>query len=405
MQVEHVARICLATRRALQQQTHGTVGNRVLREVVIDNQHVATLVHVIFRHRAARVRRNVLHGVRFARRCADDDAVVHCVAFAQILHQLGNARCLLTDGNVHADNVLALLIQHGVQRNRRFARLTVADNQFALTAANREHGVDGQQPCFHRRINTLTVDDARRGFFHWAIAVRRNRVSPVNRASERVHHAAKERVAHGNTRGLARARNLAARGNIIGIVKQDAACLVAAQILHHAFDTVVEHEDFAIRGMFQPLDNRNAVADGLDCPDFAALGKQTELVDAAAQKRDDVLARVLRHKLLHLLAELLHAALRAPVVDLAPHMQLEAALQRRILLDGQRNIFAILFLEEGADALLLMLIRRRDAKQRGRQTALLRISHGHSPPAQPSGSCHRVPCRTRGRFLCPSACP
>ena len=54
-------------------------------------------------------------------------------------------------------------------------------------------------------------------------------------------------------------------------------------------------------------------------------------------------------------------------------MQLEAALQRRILLDGQRNIFAILFLEEGADALLLMLIRRRDAKQRGRQTALLRI--------------------------------
>ena len=157
--------------------------------------------------------------------------------------------------------------------------------------------------------------------------------------------------------------------------------------------------------MFQPLDNRNAVADGLDRPDFAALGKQTELVDAAAQKRDDVLARVLRHKLLHLLAELLHAALRAPVVDLAPHMQLEAALQRRILLDGQRDVFAILFLEEGADALLLTLIRRRDAKQRGRQTALLRISHGHSPPAQPSGSCHRVPCRTRGRFLCPSACP
>ena len=405
MQVEHVARIRLTPRRALQQQTHGTVGNRVLREIVIDNQHVAALVHVIFRHRAARVRRNVLHGVRFARRCADDDAVVHCVAFAQILHQLGNARRLLTDGNVHADNVLALLIQHGIQRNRRFARLTVADNQFALTAANREHGVDGQQTCFHRRINTLTVDDAGRGFFHWAIAVRRNRVSPVNRASERVHHAAKERVAHGNTRSLARARNLAARGNIIGIVKQDAARLVAAQILHHAFDTVVEHEDFAIRGMFQPLDNRNAVANGLDRPDFAALGKQTELVDAAAQKRNDVLARVLRHKLLHLLAELLHAALRAPVVDLAPHMQLEAALQRRILLDGQRNIFAILFLEEGADTLLLMLIRRRDAKQRGRQTALLRISHGHSPPAQPSGSCHRVPCRTRGRFLCPSACP
>ena len=60
VQIEHVARIRLAARGALQKKAHRAVRDGVLGKIVVDDQHVAALIHKVFAHGAARVGRDVL---------------------------------------------------------------------------------------------------------------------------------------------------------------------------------------------------------------------------------------------------------------------------------------------------------------------------------------------------------
>ena len=53
VQVEHIAGIGFASRRTADEQRQGTVGDRVLAQVVIDDQHVLALIHEVFGHGAA----------------------------------------------------------------------------------------------------------------------------------------------------------------------------------------------------------------------------------------------------------------------------------------------------------------------------------------------------------------
>ena len=53
-----------------------------------------------------------------------------------------DGRLLLADGDVDAEDVLALLVDDGVERDGGLAGLAVADDQLALTAPDRDHGVD-----------------------------------------------------------------------------------------------------------------------------------------------------------------------------------------------------------------------------------------------------------------------
>ena len=67
VEVEHVARIRFAARRAAQQQRDLAVGDGLLGQIVVDDQRVFAAVAEVLAHRAARVRRDVLHRGRFGR--------------------------------------------------------------------------------------------------------------------------------------------------------------------------------------------------------------------------------------------------------------------------------------------------------------------------------------------------
>ena len=73
VEVEDVARVGLATRRAAQQQRHLPVGVGVLGEVVVDDERVLAVVEEVLRHRAARVGRHVLDRRGLVGRGGDDD--------------------------------------------------------------------------------------------------------------------------------------------------------------------------------------------------------------------------------------------------------------------------------------------------------------------------------------------
>src|SRR5690606_36817451 len=195
VQIEHVARIRLAARRTAQEQRDLPIRPGLLRQVVVDDQRVFAVVPEELAHGAARVGRDVLHGRGLRRRRRDDDRVLHRAVLFELAHDVRDGRVLLADRDVDADEVLALLVDDRVDRDGALAGLAVADDELALTAADRDHRVDGLQARLHGLADGLTVDDARRDLLDRRRLRRRDRALAVDRIAERVDDAADQLAA------------------------------------------------------------------------------------------------------------------------------------------------------------------------------------------------------------------
>ena len=102
MQIEHVAGIGFAARRAAQQQRHLAIGDRLLGQIVIDDDGVHAVVAEIFAHGAAGERRDVLHRRRIGRGGGDDDGIFQRALLFEHLDELRDGRALLADRDVDA---------------------------------------------------------------------------------------------------------------------------------------------------------------------------------------------------------------------------------------------------------------------------------------------------------------
>ena len=102
MQIEHVARIGFAARRAAQQQRHLAIGDGLLGKIVIDDHRVHAVVAEIFAHGAAGERRQELHRRRIGRGRRDDDGIFERAVFLQHLDELRHRRALLSDRDIDA---------------------------------------------------------------------------------------------------------------------------------------------------------------------------------------------------------------------------------------------------------------------------------------------------------------
>ena len=91
-----------------------------------------------------------MHGRGIGSRGRHYDAVVHGAVVFQCFHHLRHGGTLLADRDINANHVAALLVDDGVDRNGGLAGLAVADDQLALAAADRNHGVDGFDAGLHR---------------------------------------------------------------------------------------------------------------------------------------------------------------------------------------------------------------------------------------------------------------
>jgi hypothetical protein len=72
--------------------------------------------------------------------------VVKRLVRAQGFDNLGDCRHFLTDSHINTDNSGIFLVDYGVNRDCGFAGLTVANDQFALPASDRNKRVDGLNP-------------------------------------------------------------------------------------------------------------------------------------------------------------------------------------------------------------------------------------------------------------------
>ena len=154
--------IGLAPGRAAQQQRELAVGLGLLGQVVVHDQGVPPAVAEVLGHGAAGVGGQELHGRGVGGGGGHDGGVLHRPVLLQGLVDLDHGGALLADGHVEAVHVLAALVDDGVDGQGGLAGLAVADDQFALSAADRGQGVDDLDAGLQRLLHVLALDDAGR---------------------------------------------------------------------------------------------------------------------------------------------------------------------------------------------------------------------------------------------------
>ncbi|KAH3658809.1 hypothetical protein OGATHE_006535 [Ogataea polymorpha] len=157
VQVEHITWVGLSSRRSSQQQGQLTISNGLLRQVVVDNQGVLSVVSEPLGDGTGSERSQVLQWSSLRSSSGNHNRVLHSVVLLQGLDQLSNSGSLLTNGNVNTVQffglviaiIPSLLVQDGVKSDSSLTSLSVTNDQFSLTSSNWDQGINGLQTSLH----------------------------------------------------------------------------------------------------------------------------------------------------------------------------------------------------------------------------------------------------------------
>src|SRR5207302_8080041 len=178
-----------------------------------------------------------------------------------------------------------LLIQDGVERDRGLAGLAVADDQFALAAADRDQRIDGLEAGRHRLVDRFARNDAGRLDVDALALGRLNRALAVDRIAERIDHTAEQALADRRIDdGASALDGLAFLDLAVGAEDHDTD-VVGFEIERHAPGTVLELDHLAGLDVVEPIDAGDAVADGQHLSDFGNLGLLAEILDLVLEDR------------------------------------------------------------------------------------------------------------------------
>ena len=262
MQVEHIAGVGFTARGAAQQQRDGTVGHRVLGQIIVNDEHALALGHEVLGQCSARIGSDVLQRGRIRRGSCHDGGIAHSAVLFQILGHAGDGGSLLTDGNIDAQHILVLLVQDCIGSNGSLTGLAVADDQLTLTAADGEHGVDGQNTGVQRGVHALALQNTGCLLLNGVVALSLNGAFAVDGLAQRADDTAQKSIAHRNTGALAAAGDHGADADGLSAVEQHDAQLFGVHALHHALGTVFKGDDLAVHSAVHAINVHDAIGRG-----------------------------------------------------------------------------------------------------------------------------------------------
>src|SRR5690606_36276826 len=105
----------------------------------------------------------------------------------------------------------------------RLTGLTVADDQLALTAADRHHRVDRLVAGLHRLTDRLAVHDARRDALDRRVVRGVDRTLAVDRVAERIDDAAEQAFADRHFENASRGLDRVAFDDVLVLAQLDGA--------------------------------------------------------------------------------------------------------------------------------------------------------------------------------------
>ena len=204
----------------------------------------------------------------------DDNRVVHRTLRAERLHDVGHGGTLLSDRHIDAIDripglVVGALVDDRVDGYGGLAGLTVADDEFPLATANRDHRVDRHDSGLERLGDGLTEYDTR------SLALKRHlrQVSfdlaeSVKRNAKRIDHSSEHLLTDldgGDPSGSAYRHSLL---DLIGRAEKHGSDIVLLKVHHNAHHSALEFEQFSGLGVGQAIHSGDTVADLQHLADF-----------------------------------------------------------------------------------------------------------------------------------------
>src|SRR5205085_3879681 len=145
-------------------------------------------------------------------------------------HHRRDCGILLTDGDVDADDAGALLVDDGVDRDGGLPGAAIANDQLALSATDRNHGVDRLDAGLQRLLHRLANDDSRRFRLDFAGVLGVDRPCVIERAAEWVDDATDELMSDGDFEHASSTANFVAFLELEIITEDDGADVVFLEI-------------------------------------------------------------------------------------------------------------------------------------------------------------------------------
>ena len=264
----------------------------------------------------------------------------------QRLHHLGDGGALLADGDIDTNHVAALLVDDGVEGDRRLAGLAVADDQLALSAADRDHGVHRLDAGHHRLFHGLPRDYARRQALDRVELRRMDRTLAVDRLAQRIDHAADQRLAHRHAHDAFGALDFVAFLDLRVVAQQHRADLVFFQVHGDARHVVRELDQFAGHDLFQAVDSGDTVAHRDHRANLGDVDRALVVLDLLAQNTGNFVRSNMSHISFRLSfrtqapSQRLQLAAHAAVVNRGADPRHRAADQRFVHRKAHPDLFA-----------------------------------------------------------------
>ncbi len=285
MEIKHIARISLAARGALEEEGNLAVGVRVFGEIVEYDEGVHAMIHEPLAHRGTGERGDVLVGRGVGGCGGDDDGVFQGVAGFKDRDDAGDVGVFLADADIDGIEGAEIrvatflggavdfcLVDDRVDRDGRLTGGAVADDEFALAAADGNHGVHTHDAGLDRLAYRAAFDDAGRDFFNGVGGVVRDRALAIDRASESIDDAAEEALSDWHGEEFACGLGLGALADLGVVTENDDADLGFLQVESEAHDAAGKFDHFIQLHSAEAFDAGDAVADFADGADIGLAG-------------------------------------------------------------------------------------------------------------------------------------
>ena len=234
MQIEYVAGIRFTSGRTAQKQRHGAVCYRVLGQVVVNDKDVLLLVHEILSDRYAGIGSQELHRSGIGCRSGNNDRIGVGAALFKGFSQTGNTARFLANCYINADYAGFLLVQDGINGNRRLTGTAVADDQLALSASDRYQSVNRFNTGLQRNVYRFTIRNTVGRGFNGAGLAGTNFTLAVYGLAQCVDDAAQHGLAYRALHDAAGTAHYVALLDHMVITHQYDTDFIRAKVLYHA---------------------------------------------------------------------------------------------------------------------------------------------------------------------------
>ena len=202
----------------------------MLGEIVVHDQHVAAGLHEGLGDTGRGVGRDIRETGRVVTLRHDHDGVGHRPLFPKGGYGLRHGRSALADGAIDAYDILALLIENGIDCNGGLAGLAVPENQLTLPAPHGNERIDDLETGLERNRDGRALHDRRGGTLDWKARFGDYRTIAIQRPTQRVHDASEQGFAHGHIHNPAGTPDFIACMEEPVVPEQDDANLVRVHV-------------------------------------------------------------------------------------------------------------------------------------------------------------------------------